>query len=118
MHGNYQGLSLFCCFTELDCEVCSPKAIFEKNDVAIESNKRIEISEALRNEIVAAIVTLAMVHTIKPDPIEYTILAEKIVTEFSILADNWRSERSHSQVIKMEICDIYIFIYIQRATSC
>ena len=32
MHGNYQGLSLFCCFTELDCEVCSPKAIFEKND--------------------------------------------------------------------------------------
>ena len=89
--------------------------------MAIESNKRIEISEALRNEIVAAIVTLAMVHTIKPDPIKYTILAEKIVTEFSILADNWRSERSersHSQVIKMEICDIYIFIYIQRATSC
>ena len=35
----------------------------------------------------------------------------------------WRSERSecsHSQVIKIEICDIYIylFIYILRATSC
>ena len=26
-------------------------------------------------------------------------------------SNNWRSERSHSQVIKMEICDIYIYLY-------
>ena len=55
--------------------------------MAIESNKRIEITDAVKCEIVTATLTLAMVHTIKPSPVEYTILAEKIVSEFPILAD-------------------------------
>lgn len=46
-----------------------------------------EITDAIRCEIVAATVTLAMVFTMQPTPHEYTILAEKIVTKFPILAD-------------------------------
>lgn len=55
--------------------------------IALESNKKIEITDAIKCEIVAATVTLAMVHTIKPSPQEYTVMAEKIVSEFPILAD-------------------------------
>ena len=57
--------------------------------VAINSNKKIEISDAVRCEIVSATVTLAMVHTLRPTPQEYTILAEKIVSEFPVLADTY-----------------------------
>ena len=57
--------------------------------MAIQSNNKMEISDAVRIEIVQATVTLAMMHTLKPKPQEYTILAEKIVTEFPILADSY-----------------------------
>ena len=56
---------------------------------AIKSNKKIEITDAIRCEIVTATVTMAMVHTLTPTPQEYTILAEKIVSEFPVLADTY-----------------------------
>lgn len=57
--------------------------------IAINSNKKIEISDAIQCEIVAATVTLAMTHTLLPTPLEYTVLAEKIVSEFPVLADTY-----------------------------
>ena len=36
-----------------------------------------------------------------------------------ISAHNWRSERSHSEVMKIEICDIIIIcVYVQVTFSC
>ena len=57
-----------------------------KTMIAIGSNDKLQISNAVKYEIVIANVTLAMVHTIKPTPQEYTILAERIVAKFPVLA--------------------------------
>ncbi len=55
--------------------------------IALDSRKKVNITDAIRREIVQATVTLAMVHTMMPSSQEYTVMAEKLVTEYPILAD-------------------------------
>lgn len=57
--------------------------------MAIGSNKKINITDAVKIEIVQTIVTMAMVHTLFPTPQIYTALAAKLVTEYPILADSY-----------------------------
>ena len=67
----------------------APKQFSKRTMMAIQSNKKINITDAVCIEIVQALVTLAMVHSQYPTPQEYTILAEKLVTKFPILADSY-----------------------------
>ena len=57
--------------------------------MAIHSNQKMEITDALRREIAQVTVTLAMVHILRPSSQEYTILAEKNVSAFPLLADTY-----------------------------
>ena len=56
---------------------------------ALRGDKKIDITNAVRCEIVSSISTLVMVHTISPTAEEKTILAQRLVAEYPILADNY-----------------------------
>ena len=56
---------------------------------ALEGADKHAITKAIRCEIITSIATLVMVHTINPTPEQYTILSERLVKEFPILADGY-----------------------------
>jgi len=64
-----------------------PKQFSARTMIALDSGKKVNITDAVRQEIVQATVTLVMVHTLMPYSQEYTVMAEKLVTEYPILAD-------------------------------
>ena len=79
--------------------------------MAVRCGKNINITEAVCQEIVQATVTLAMVHTLMPSSQEYTIVAEKLVTEFPILADTYGCGfASTFYVIKYTL---YVIFYVK-----
>ena len=47
------------------------------------------ITKTIRCEIISSIATLVMVHTMEPTPEQYTILSERLVKEYPILADGY-----------------------------
>ena len=56
---------------------------------ALESANKMQITSAIRCEIISSIATLVMVHTMYPTPENYTVLAQRLVTEHPILADGY-----------------------------
>lgn len=56
---------------------------------ALSGSNKMEITRAVRCEIISSISTLVMVHTISPTPEEKTILAQRLVAEYPILADSY-----------------------------
>ena len=48
-----------------------------------------DITSAVRCEIVSSIATLVMVHIINPTPDQYTTLSQRLISEYPILKDNF-----------------------------
>lgn len=48
-----------------------------------------DITTAVRCEIISSIATLVMIHTMSPTPEEKTILAQRLVAEHPLLADSY-----------------------------
>ena len=48
-----------------------------------------DITSAVRCEIISSIATLVMVHTINPTPNQYTTLSQQLIIEYPILKDNF-----------------------------
>jgi hypothetical protein len=56
---------------------------------ALNGNSKIEITSAVRCEIITSLATLVMVHTMNPTPTEYTTLSGRLVAKYPILADGF-----------------------------
>jgi len=57
--------------------------------LALKSGNPMNITDSVRREIVAAVTTLAMVHTREPTPKQYSFMAEKIVIAYPVLKDKY-----------------------------
>ena len=66
-----------------------PQQFSLKTMKALEGNDKMDITSAIRCEIISSIATLIMVHTITPTPEQYTIVSQRLVTEYPILADGY-----------------------------
>lgn len=57
--------------------------------LALRSNNKINITNAVRQEVVSAVATLMMVHTMHPTPEQYTSIAVSLVKEYPVLKDSF-----------------------------
>ena len=56
---------------------------------ALKGENKMDITKAVRCEIVSSIATLVMVHTIEPTPEQLTSLAQRLISQYPILKDNY-----------------------------
>lgn len=56
---------------------------------ALEGQDKMAITSAVRCEIITSISTLVMVYTIYPTPEQYTIISQRLIANFPILADSY-----------------------------
>ena len=66
-----------------------PKQFSLRTMKVLQGKDRMDITNAVRCEIITSISTLVMVHTISPTPEHYTLIAQRIVSEYPILADSY-----------------------------
>lgn len=55
----------------------------------LQGKDKMNITNAIRCEIITSISTLVMVYTMSPTPEERTVLAQRLVAAYPILADNF-----------------------------
>ena len=59
-----------------------PKQFSLRTITALQSKDKMHITDAVCWEIISAVATLVMVHTMYPSAQEYTILAERLITQY------------------------------------
>ncbi len=65
-----------------------PKQFSLKTMSVLKNNVKLEVTEAIKREVISSIATLVMVHTIHPSPEERTALAQRLVNTYPILKDS------------------------------
>ena len=65
-----------------------PKQFSLKTMTVLRNNIKVDITEAVKREIVSSIATLVMVHTVHPTPEELTTLAHRLVNCYPVLKDS------------------------------
>lgn len=66
-----------------------PKNFSVRTMAALSSGDKMAITSAVRCEIVSALATMVMVHTMYPTPEQYSFVCQKLVKEYEILHDGF-----------------------------